>query len=284
MWPYPITQELLFECLKNRMQGDFWELVNDVISLAISRGFYPVHVNQYAANSNYTTYLQGQDKHSVPELIRQLMWKQLVRGLIVFGSDITNGNWPKYRVTGLGDQFLDGLKPQPYDPDNFLTEFKAVNPRVDPVIYDYLEESVKAFNANCLKSSAVMLGAASEKAILLLFDLFQSKITDSTKQAKFARDTKSWMISAKFNALHNRLNLMADGNKFPKTTDLKDIVIRNMPGFFDLVRRLRNVAGHPEIIAEMREETIFLNLRTFTEYITGIYKLLDYFNKNDADW
>jgi hypothetical protein len=57
-----------------------------------------------------------------------------------------------------------------------------------------------------------------------------------------------------------------------------------MTGFFDMVRRLRNTAGHPEIIARISADTIFLNIRVFTEYIKGVYKLIDYFRTNNADW
>lgn len=284
-WPWVETEELLLDALYSKRSGNFWDLVSEVVKLAIDNNLYPIGSRVAGYTQDYTTYLKKQHKDSVPELIRQLMWKLLVKGLIVFGSDVSNPNFPNYRITGVGEQFLDGKKPQPYDPDNFLSEFKKQIPNCDNVIYDYLEEAVRAFNSGCLKSAAVMLGASSEKAILILFDLFSSKIVNATKKTQFDRALgRGWMISTKFSVLHDRLILMANASKFAGYQDLKDIVIRDMTGFFDLARRLRNVAGHPELIVRISEETLFLNLRVFTEYIKGIYKLIDYFNTNDAEW
>ena len=284
MWPYPLTQELLFEALRVRRSGQFDDLVNSVIQVAGARGVFQVNVRPGTINVDYRIFLVGDDRANVPELIRQLMWRLLVKGIIVFGMNEANPDWPHYRLTGIGDKVIDGQRPQPYDPENFLLEFRTANPTVDPVIDNYLEEAVKAFNSDCLKSSAVMLGAASEKAILILFDLFSSKITDAAKKTRFDRDTESWMVSTKFRGLHDRLILMNNAHKFPRGSDLNDIVVRDMPGFFDMVRRLRNAAGHPELIAPISEETVFLNLRVFTEYIRSIYKLITFFNANDADW
>ena len=100
----------------------------------------------------------------------------------------SNAEWPWYRLTERGRAAVASGAPQPYDPDGFIGFFDKKNPAADHVLRDYVIEAVKAFNVGCLKASAVMLGCASEKCILLLLDAFAGAITDPAKRAKFERD------------------------------------------------------------------------------------------------
>lgn len=285
MFPYNITLSLLLEYLKSNYSGQFANVVNGVVELAVDKRLIngpatPQEKLQYF-NADYRQFLVGADRQDVPELIRQLMWRLLLQDVIVFGMDESNPNWPWYRVTGYGDKILQEQKMQPYDPDGFLREFRNDNPTVDTLIYEYLEEAVRTFNHDCPKSASVMLGAASEKAILILYDTFLNAISDVNKKTRFERDA-NWTISSKFNVLQDRLQRMINARKFDR--DTKDIIEGSFPSLFNLIRKHRNNAGHPELFSDVSKDTIFLNLRIFSTYISDIYKLINHFTTNTADW
>jgi hypothetical protein len=211
------------------------------------------------------------------------MWDSLIKRLIVFGRDASNPNWPFYRLTEHGRATIDGKPPQPYDPDGFLKHFDANCLGIDVTVRGYVEEAVHSFNNNCARSAAVMLGCASEKMLLLLCDAFEAAISDGAKKTQFTSDINAkWMILHKYKTLRDRLDRMVDGRKLPR--EHADTVSSELPAGFELLRRCRNAAGHPDVPGNVDPDTVFLNLRMFTEYARRVQALTTYFGANAADW
>ena len=219
----------------------------------------------------------------VPDFVQQVMWQLLAQGALVWGlgADLNN-TYPFFRLTEYGKTVLKDGAAQPYDPDGFLAEFDRLVPASDAVLRDYLVEAVRAFNANCFKSSAVMLGAASERVMLLLHAAFEAGIADAQKKTKFTKDSGGITISRKYAALKDRLDLMVAAKELP--FDLSETVGNELPSAFNFIRRCRNDAGHPEIPTHTDADTVFLNLRVFTEYARRVVALTEYFKINPADW
>ena len=282
-WPYRQTRELLMNYLHGHQFGSFAEVASGVVQLAEEKGlFHYPKQNYVVAGQDYRTHLSRDDQANVTELLRQLFWELLVKGIIVFGHSEFDGNFPLYRVTGIGDKILDGQSIQPYDPDNFIALFRSKVPKADPVIIDYFDEATRALNSDCIKSCFVMMGCCSEKAILILHETFENAITDSTKKKAYQSAT-NWMVSTKFQVLKDRLDHMVAAKKFPGKA-MKDMIASTLPGAFELIRRLRNSNGHPELYTGANPDEAFLTLRILPEYISNIYVLVDYFSKNPADW
>ncbi|HZF49157.1 MAG TPA: hypothetical protein VE093_10940 [Polyangiaceae bacterium] len=215
--------------------------------------------------------------------MRQAMWGLLAKGIIVFGLNETNPNWPWYSLTDLGKEVVKAPAPQPYDPDGFVAYFKRTCGSADPTVEAYVVEAVHAFNSGCNRAAAVMLGCASEKLILLLTDVFEDSISDASKRASFQRAmARKWAISYKYKTLKEHLDLMVDGRKLPP--DHAETVGSELPSGFELLRRSRNAGGHPDVPGDVDADTIFLNLRTFTEYARRVGALIDHFKNNQADW
>ncbi len=155
-------------------------------------------------------------------------------------------------------------------------------PGADPILKDYLVEAVRAFNSNCFKSAAVMLGAASEQAVLLLHTAFEAVISDPQKQSRFTKDSKGITITRKYDALKDRLDLMVIAKKLPH--DLAETVGGELTSGFNFIRRCRNDAGHPQIPTATDPDTVFFNLRVFTEFARRVSDLTEFFKSNVADW
>lgn len=271
------------EYLQKHPVGDFKEAVSGIIQLASAKGLYKLPVKDIIIGGwDYRNDIPRGERENVIEQIRQLFWQLLVQGILIFGKDEYNGSFPDYRVTSKGFDILKNQPVYPYDPDKFSAFFRATNPNADPIIYEYFDEAVQAFNSDCLKSSFVMMGGASEKAILILHETFEKAITDPAKQTKYQKESGK-MISTQFNILKNRLDLMVNSGKFPDK-QLPQIIAHELPGAFQLIRRLRNQFGHPELYKPANADEAFITLRILPEYINKIYMLIDFFKLNPASW
>ncbi|MDA4133643.1 MAG: hypothetical protein OK454_11060, partial [Thaumarchaeota archaeon] len=248
--------------------------------LAIDRGFL---ASLTGRSSTFFQDLDPQNRDFIKDHVQQVMWQLLAQGVLVWGlSGTLNDVYPNYRLTAYGRNVVKEQGPQPYDPDGFITEFDRLVPGADAILRDYLVEAVRAFNASCFKSSAVMLGAASEQALLLLHVAFEAAITDARRKSKFEKDSEGITISRKYKALKDRLDLMVAAKKLP--FELAEGVGNELPAAFNFIRRCRNDAGHPEIPTQTDPDTVFLNLRVFTEYARRVTKLAEHFKNNPADW
>ena len=279
-FPYEMIRSLLMEYLSKNRGNQFSAAVLGVIELAKARGIYAGASNPVHSVGGPSYGLGSEDHQKLPEAVRQLLWQFLVQGILVFGMDSLNANWPWYSVTEYGEGVLSSQGAQPYDPEGFMSEFVAVNPNADETVREYLAEAISTFNIGCFRAAALMLGCASEQLVLLLYETFESALGDEAKRARF-RKASGWQISSKFKRLHDCLMGMLEKKRLPKA--LQDAVRTYLPIGFDLVRRCRNSAGHPEIPGQIRRETVFLNLRAFPEYAKQVLALMDHFTSNPAE-
>lgn len=275
-----IIKSLMFEHFRTGRSSQVMEVVNQVAILAVRKGLAPV---ASGANPSHLHALGFDNMRFVPDYVQQVMWQLLAQGVLVWGLGAeSNNTYPFYRLTEYGKSVVKDGAPQPYDPDGFVAEYDRIVASGDPIARDYLVEAVRAFNANCLKSAAVMLGAASERVVYQLHAAFGSAISDATKKAKFEKDSAGITVSRKYGALKDRLDLMVAGKKLP--FELAETVGNELPSAFQIIRRCRNDAGHPEIPTSTDADTVFLNLRVFTEYARRVEALTTFFKANPAEW
>jgi hypothetical protein len=252
-------RQLFLEYCRDHPADQYESATHGVAKLAIDRGL--LKQEKDAFGDHYSHALSNDDSVRLREAVRQEMWLLLGQGLLVFGSS--------------------SQAPQPYDPDGFLGEFSKKNPSADPIILAYLEEGVRAFNHGCPVAASVMIGAASEKALLLLVDAFEAAIQDPSEKAGFVK-ARGWSIHAKYRALKERLDLMIAAGTLPSPH--KEYTVSEVPGVFELIRRQRNEAGHPELYTGVDPDTVFLNLRVFVEYVRKVYQLMAFLASNGAIW
>ena len=70
-----------------------------------------------------------------------------------------------------------------------------------------MNEAVDTFNHGCYKSASVMLGCASEQAVLILHETFESAIKPEQDKNNF-KNKYNWPINSKFKALYIELKYM----------------------------------------------------------------------------
>lgn len=214
------------------------------------------------------------------ELLQQVVHELYIEKIIFLGnSPRSTGSgawsWPFYRLTEHGQQVVNNTEYQPYDPSGYLARLKVEMPAIDDVIIMYTEECLNCFRSNCLFASAVMMGCAAEKAMLLLIETFGQAMTNPNMKTKYEQETSFWMISRKYEALWKRLESIAKDLPRELSDDLHTFLDR----IFDLIRTARNEAGHPTgKIIEL--DTMHANLLLFPGYCRRVYGLIDHFSNN----
>jgi hypothetical protein len=227
------------------------------------------------------------DRNGYPKLhdawmgrIWSVVWDLIIEGVLRPGIE-NSGSWalPNVYVTGFGKQVLRHPA-TPYDPGGYLERLHERVPNVDPVIITYLAESIEALRRNCLLSSTVTLGCASEQAMLLLIEKtgdacspatrasFQSAMAKLRSIKQQNEEYRNWLDS------HLRARLKADkGNDW--TSEMENALLF----LFNYFRVLRNDAGHPTGTKVSRDQAT-ANLVVFPHYLRLVYDLIEWLGAN----
>lgn len=120
-----------------------------------------------------------------------------------------------------------------------------------------------------------MLGCSAEKAILLLIGAYTNAMKDATKRKDFENQLKNKQIGKKYELF---------GKKFWPSVSLlpprlADDLHGDLDRVFDLIRRVRNDAGHPTG-KPVTKEIVHANYLSFPQFCGRVYDLMDYFQAN----
>jgi len=186
--------------------------------------------------------------------------------------------WPKFRLTEYGRRAIETAEYLPYDPEGYLNSLTSAVPNLDGVVVRYIGEALDCHRRDCTLAAAVMIGCASERAMLLLIEGFGNAIRDRAKHEKYEKETADWKISVKYRKFRKWLERAEKA--LPE--ECKGGIERNLAGAFNLIRETRNDAGHPTGRMIERDDVLG-NLILFPGYCKYVYSLLEYFASNPAD-
>lgn len=207
----------------------------------------------------------------------EVLWGLIVQGILIPGCDDSNETLPFIRLTEYGKQCLEEDRMLPHDPDGYLKEFRAAIPNADPTIEEYLTEALQCFLRGLNRASAVMLGGASERAILLMIDACGASIGDNKKRGQFEASVNgAFSIFKKYDVFEKQLTAVKPS--LPKhLLENLDSLVR---GVFDLIRNSRNEAGHPASGVMIDRDLIYSHLRLFIPYCKRVNELTQWFKTN----
>lgn len=224
---------------------------------------------------------RDEDNKRLESLACQIFHELYLERIIVPGtasfSSTGTMQWPWFNITDHGRRVLQTQEYSPYDPNGYLLRLKSEIPDVDETIVRYVEESLKCLKMDCLLAAAVTIGCASEQTMLLLIEQFGQAITDRKKQQEYEGKTSTWIISRKYKAFRESLESVA--KDLPK--ELRDPLEQQLHGVFDLIRQIRNEAGHPTGQPTTRE-AILTSLVMFPIYCKYLYALMSHFATNSV--
>lgn len=213
---------------------------------------------------------------TTPELaVDKIFWDLIIERLATFGSrnGQADARFPFVYLTPLGEQVLEAQEPL-HDPAGYLEGIRGRLPNLDPVIAQYLLEAVHALQANLLFGSAVLCGAAAERAILHLLEAIQAW-DPKTERAERARDLLNRpRLPSIFGMIDEAVEEARRDHQLPY--EVHQSVTRHLLSFQEMIRVQRNEAVHPAIATVSREK-VFIALASFPEALIVMSRLREWF-------
>lgn len=132
-----------------------------------------------------------------------------------------------------------------YDPDGYLANFWRANPPPDPEMMRYLQEGILVLRGNYLLASVVLLGAASERLIVVLAEQIRDALGEPKGRNWYQQTyvTKP-NISRKFETIKS--TLMREYDYELEDANLKVVINGTVTLIFETIRQARNDIVHPQ--------------------------------------
>ncbi|MBI1345876.1 hypothetical protein GC163_06265 [bacterium] len=225
-------------------------------------------------------------KREIPELhanlrapIWRIVWDLIIEGVIRPGRGTSEPfDLPCIHVTEHGKTAISGSI-TPYDPSSYLQELKKRIPAIDSVIERYLAESAETLRRNCILSSTVTLGCASEKAFLLLSDAYRDALNPPAQAAYDRSLSKARGIKQHHDIFMKEYEKLSPKLKSAYGPDWLTGMNNAMIHVFSYFRDMRNSAGHPSGYA-FTKELAASHLMIFPYYLRLIYDLIEWCDSN----
>jgi hypothetical protein len=194
--------------------------------------------------------------------IKRIFWDLSVERIISWGTATNSvAQWPFFHVTPFGREYLEQTPPHFLDPDGYVSFLKALVPEADAIVLQYTQESARAFRAQLWFASAVMLGAASERTILLLLEALKDRSQDQEK-AKLTKLLDQPRLGEIFKVLQARVSAEIKAGTLPYA--VHQGCTEHLLSLSEMIRVQWNEAVHPTA-GKVDRQKAFLALRTFPE-------------------
>jgi len=210
--------------------------------------------------------------------ITDLFWEFVISQVLGIGKDEENLKLPFFHITEFGKRCIETGEISVYDPTGLVDNLKKSTPELDSLIEEYLLEALVCFGRGCFKAATVMIGCASEQLFLLIIDAFKEHFSDSEKRKKFEKSIEKCSIKVVFDEFQKRFEIL---RKELRQNTQKDDWSITVASIFNLIRRYRNDAGHPQKI-KIEKQTVLGLILIFCEYCKSGYELKDYFNQKKS--
>lgn len=277
MIEYSTLRNLVLEELKNNPQTQYLTIINNVQKLAAKYNVFPTREECKERNIVYTFYEQKRLNPKDELNVNQIIWDLIVDRVLTFGSDRSNQEWPFLRLTEFGKCIVEKKEPSYYDPDGYLETLENLVPNLDDVIKQYALEGLHCFKQRLFFASAVMFGAAAEKAVLLLLDSIGNAETDQTKMKKIKNLLERPNLPEIFKTIQSTLESLIKSKKIPYSTHQGSA--EYLLSLFEMIRAHRNDSVHPQTGAVSKTK-IFLTIQSFPAALEVTYKLIEWFTNN----
>ena len=257
-----ILRSLIFEVLKREPDTQIVNLINAVECLA---------KQQDLLNSPHFL-LSNEDKSQVIEIC----WDLIVERIITPGtSRSSDRSWPFFHTTPFANTIIGESLPHYYDPDAYIKYMKNNVQGLDNVIEQYIFDGLTCFKRQLFFASAVMLGAAAEKAILLLLESMAKAVTDPKEKKEIQELLDRPRLPEIFSKIQAILATLIKSKRIPYA--VYQGCTEHLLSLFEMVRVQRNDAVHP-IAGNVNKGKIFLSLQTLPAALEIVYKLIDWLN------
>jgi len=168
----------------------------------------------------------------------------------------------------------------PAEIEKFPQTLQERVPACDGVVLWFFQEALRCYKAGSPAGAAFMLGAASEKAVLILMETYGNRIQNADNRERFFSRVNNRMISVKYDEFKRSYKSSKPRpTELPLAQDLEQLI----DGAFNFYRHTRNQVGHPQIVPDLDKGVILANLGQFIVYVERIYGLIAFFGANEIE-
>lgn len=230
------------------------------------------------SHENFTYDLKKSSRELV-ELATEAFFYLIHAGIIVPAppSESLKGIGPPYRLSFLGQRWREGGEPVPEDYDGYLNFLHTLIPALDTVIAQYVSEGLSSFVRQSYFAAAVMIGAASEKAIYLLADSMSAALRKPADRTKLTDLLGRRSLKALFDFITKKITDTSVQKIIPYAVG--EDAETHLMSLFAAIRVQRNDAVHP-MNAQVSAEAVRLSFSAFPHALKKTQDLRDWFNKN----
>ncbi len=272
-----LLRALMLEVLSRTPQTQIVNAIDDVERLVAKYGLFPSSDDCQRLGIEYKDY-QHKNLTPIDNLtIQEIIWDLLIERVVTSGYDASNPNLPFFRLTKFGQDYISQSAPHYYDPQGYMESLRNIVQNLDPVIEQYIFESLNCYRQQLFFASAVMIGAAAEKAILLLLQAITDAMSNPSNKRKASQLLDRPNLPEIFDTIRKTLNPLIAAKTIPYS--VHQGCIEHLMSLFEMIRVQRNDAIHP-ISGQVDRAKVFLSLQTLPIALESIYKLIEWFQSN----
>jgi hypothetical protein len=210
-------------------------------------------------------YLYEQAPHQLQAAAHQALFYLLGSGYLYPQPTFDYLNFSRsewYLWTERGQQWVSGAEPVPEAATDYLKFIREQVPTLDEVVCQYITEALVAFNRGAYFAAAVMVGAASEKAIYLLAAALLNALKPSRRRAALEVAFNKRQLFALLDCVRKTIEDGAAGNPSPIPYSVSEGAGPHLSSLFEAIRNQRNDAVHP-LNANVSAASVRLLLHSF---------------------
>lgn len=272
-----ILRALVLEILSITPKTQINHVIDAVEKLVAERGLFPSWDDCQRLGIDYHYY---QDKQLNPNdrlTISEIVWDLILEHVVTPGENMPDRGFPFFRLTKFGQDYISKSAPHYYDPQGYMEFLRNMVQNLDPVIEQYIFESLNCYRQQLFFASAVMIGAASEKAILLLLQAITNSMSNQNNKMKAAQLLDRPNLPEIFDTISRTINSLIKAKAMPYS--VHQGCTEHLMSLFEMIRVQRNDAIHP-ITGQVDRNKVFLSLQTIPTVLESVNKLIEWFGNN----
>jgi len=272
-----LLRTLVLEILNRFKHEQMNGVINEVERLVAERGLFPSKDDCERQHIDYQYYEHKQlnpiDKLTLSEII----WDLIQERVLTPGQYNAEEDFPHFRLTKFGQDYISLSTPHYYDPQGYMEFLRKIVKNLDPVIEQYVFESLNCYRQQLFFASAVMIGAASEKAILLLLQAITNSMSNPSSKRKAAQLLERPNLPEILDTISKTVNSLIKAKTIPYS--VHQGCIEHLMSLFEMIRVERNDAIHP-ITGQVNRDKVFLSLQTIPMALESTNRLIEWFGSN----
>jgi hypothetical protein len=272
-----VLRALILELLKRTPKTQVNHIIGEVEKLLVERKLFPTSDDCQRLGVDYKYYerqlLHPQDRLTISEIV----WDLILEHIVTPGEDMPDRGFPFFRLTEFGQDYISQSAPHYYDPEGYMKFLRGIVPNLDTVIEQYIFESLNCYRQQLFFASAVMIGAAAEKAILLLLEAIVGSMSNVGNEKKAAQLLDRPNLPEIFDTIVKTINPLVRAKTIPYA--VHQGCTEHLTSLFEMIRVQRNDAIHP-IAGQVNQTKVFLSLQTIPAALESVNKLIDWFKNN----